>query len=53
MSRLHTIVDLVRHFTHAQRWFLLPLLLILVVAGALMVATSGLSWVSPLVYTLF
>lgn len=48
-----TIRDLIAHFLHRERWFLLPLLGVLLLAGLLLVATSGLSMVGPLVYTLF
>jgi hypothetical protein len=38
---------------HRQRFFFLPLLLVLLVAGLLLAATGGLSYVAPFVYTLF
>ncbi|MEM9190190.1 MAG: DUF5989 family protein [Myxococcota bacterium] len=53
LSRLRTILDLVLHFTHRQRFFLLPLLLVLLASGVLLLATQGISYVAPFVYTLF
>lgn len=48
-----TVRDLVAHFAHRQRFFLLPLVFVLLLAGLLLVATDGLAVVAPLVYTLF
>ena len=53
MSRLTTLRQLIVHFADRQRWFLMPLLLVLLVAAVLLLATNGLSIVAPLVYTLF
>ena len=53
MSRLRTLAELLGHFLHRQRWFLIPLLLVLLAAGVLLIATGGLSYVAPFVYTLF
>jgi hypothetical protein len=53
MSSWTTVRELLQHFWTRQRFFLVPLLLILLVAGALLIATEGLSTVAPLVYTLF
>ena len=50
---LHPVRDLLRHFLSEGRWFLLPLLLVLLVAGLLLLATQGLAVVGPLVYPLF
>jgi hypothetical protein len=51
--RLRTIGGLLRFFMHRQRFFFLPLLVVLLVAGLLLAATGGLSYVAPFVYTLF
>jgi hypothetical protein len=51
--RLRTIGGLVRHFASRQRFFLLPLLLVLLLAGVLLLATGGLSYVAPFIYTIF
>ncbi|MCA9572554.1 MAG: hypothetical protein KC656_32160 [Myxococcales bacterium] len=50
---LTTLRELLAHFLHRQRWFLLPLLFVLLLAGLLLLATNGLSMVAPLAYTLF
>jgi hypothetical protein len=51
--RLATLGSLVRFFGRGDRIALLPLLLILLATGVLLIATSGLSYVAPFVYTLF
>ncbi|MFT5682263.1 MAG: hypothetical protein ACI8RZ_003181 [Myxococcota bacterium] len=48
-----TLLDLFRHFAHRERYLLLPLLVVLLLAGALLLMTGGLSYVAPLVYTIF
>jgi hypothetical protein len=53
LSRLRTVGQLVRHFAGRRRFFLLPLLLVLLAAGLLLVATGGLSYIAPFLYTLF
>lgn len=50
---LRTLRDLVRHFLHAQRWFLVPLLVVLLLSAILLLATQGVGYVAPFVYTLF
>lgn len=52
-NRLRTIWSILRHFASRQRWFLLPLLLVLLLAGALLIVTGGLSYVAPFVYSIF
>ena len=51
--RWTTVAGLIRHFAHRQRFFLAPLLLVILAAGVLLVLTGGLSYVAPFVYTLF
>jgi hypothetical protein len=53
MSRLATLRGLVAHFIARRKFFFIPLLLVLLLAGALMLFTGGLSYVAPFVYTLF
>jgi hypothetical protein len=53
LSRLHTVGGLFAHFASRQRFFLAPLLLVLLVAGALLVATGGLGYVAPFFYAIF
>ena len=52
-SRMVTVGALVAHFCHRQRFFLAPLLLVLILAAILLVLTGGLSYVAPFVYALF
>ena len=53
MGRVATLWDLVRHFLHRGRFALIPLLVVLLLAGILLLATGGLGYVAPFVYTLF
>jgi Family of unknown function (DUF5989) len=53
LSRLRTVGALVVYFTRRERVFLAPLLLVLLVASLLLLATGGLSYVAPFVYSLF
>ena len=50
---LHTLRELLRHFVSEGRWFLLPLLVVLLAAAVLLVLTQGIAVVGPLVYPLF
>ena len=52
-ARLRTIGRLLAHFASRQRWFLVPLIVVLLVTGLLLVATGGLSYVAPFVYSIF
>ena len=52
-SRLVTLGQLIGHFLHRQRFFLAPLLIVLLLAAILLFLTGGLSYVAPFVYTLF
>lgn len=52
-ASLRTLGELVGHFLHPARFVLLPMLLVLLVAGLLLLATGGLSYVAPFVYALF
>ena len=51
--RLHTALQLLGYFASAQRFFLLPLVVVLLLGGVLLVLTGGMSYVAPFVYTLF
>jgi hypothetical protein len=53
VSRLRTAARILGHFAHRQRWFLLPLVLVLLLAGILLLLTGGLSYVAPFVYSIF
>ncbi len=48
-----TVWALVLHFTRSGKWFLLPMLLVLLAAGVLLLFTGGLSYVAPFVYSIF
>ena len=52
-ARLRTLGRLVAHFAARERFFLLPLLLVLLLAGILLLVTGGLAYVAPFVYSLF
>jgi hypothetical protein len=52
-NRLRTIGRILRHFASRRRWFLLPLLLVLLLSGVLLLATGGLSYVAPFLYSIF
>ena len=53
MKRLRTITALFRHFVRAQRLTLIPLLVVLLLAGVLLALTTGISYVAPFLYALF
>ena len=48
-----TLGEVIAHFARGQRFFLIPLLVVLFAAGLLLLATGGLSYVAPFIYTLF
>lgn len=52
-NRLRTVGRILRHFISRRRWFLFPILLVLLLAGLLLLATGGLSYVAPFVYSIF
>jgi uncharacterized membrane protein YqhA len=52
-NRLRTIGRILRHFLSRRRWFLVPLLVVLLLAGVLLIATGGLSYVAPFIYSIF
>ena len=52
-NRLRTIGRILRHFLSRRRWFLVPLLVVLMLAGVLLLATGGLSYVAPFIYSIF
>ena len=53
VSRLRTVLDLIVYFTRRERFFLAPLLAVLLAAAVLLVLTGGLSYVAPFVYAIF
>ena len=52
-GRARTIGALLAHFAVRGKWFLLPLVLVLLVGGVLLAMTGGLAYVVPFLYTLF
>jgi hypothetical protein len=52
-DRLGTVLALVAYFCHKRRWFLLPMLGVLVLAGILMLLGETAAKVSPLWYAIF
>lgn len=53
LARLRTVGRLLAHFASRQKWFLIPLLVVLLLSGILLVATAGLSYVAPFIYSIF
>ncbi|MEM1030485.1 MAG: DUF5989 family protein [Myxococcota bacterium] len=51
--RARTAAGLVAFFARRHGFFFVPLVAVLVLAGALLALTGGLSYVAPFVYTLF
>lgn len=52
-ARARTVAQLLRHLFRRRLFFMIPLVVVLLLAGALLLATEGLSYVAPFVYTLF
>lgn len=53
VGRVRTIGALLSHFASAGRWFLLPLVAVLLLGGVLLALTGGLAYVTPFLYALF
>jgi hypothetical protein len=52
-GRLRTVGEVLAHFARSQSYVLVPLVLVLLLAGLLLVLTGGLAYVAPFVYALF
>ncbi len=52
MSKLSTIKDIFSYIGKGKKWWLAPLIIILILLGALIVFTEG-SALAPFIYTLF
>jgi hypothetical protein len=52
-SRLFTLLGVFGYFVDRKRWYLAPIVLLLLLAAIVLVITGGLSYVAPFVYTLF
>jgi hypothetical protein len=46
-------VQLVQHLVERRRFFFIPLVFVLLLAGVLLLLSEGLSYVAPFVYTIF
>lgn len=52
-NRLTTLRALLAHLIRRGRFVLIPLLIVLLLGSLLLVATQGLGYVAPFVYSLF
>jgi hypothetical protein len=52
-SRATTLRALIAHLVKRGRFVLIPLLIVLLLGSLLLVATQGLGYVAPFVYSLF
>ena len=52
-GRVKTVGALIGYFASKGRYFLLPLLFVLLLAGLLLLLTGGISYVAPFWYTIF
>jgi hypothetical protein len=53
LRRARTALALLGYFLKPDRYFLVPLVVVVLLAGVLIAASAGLSRVAPFVYTLF
>ena len=53
VGRARTIGEIFVHFIRRQRFFLVPLFLVMLVGALVLVLTGGLSYVAPFIYALF
>lgn len=53
LRRGRTVFALFHHFLREGRWFLIPFVLVLLLAGVLLLITGGLSYVAPFLYSIF
>ena len=52
-ARMSTLRDLTRHFSGTRRWFLMPMIIIFLLAAATLVVVQIVEYAAPFVYTLF
>jgi hypothetical protein len=52
-ARLSTLRDLSRHFSGTGRWWLMPMVSILLIAALLLIVIGIIEYAAPFVYTLF
>ena len=53
ISRLSTVRALLAHFSRRGRFVLLPMLIVLLLGAVLLLATEGVAFLAPFVYSLF
>jgi len=53
LGRARTIGAVFAHFATRGKWFLLPLVVVLVLGGVVLALTGGLAYVAPFIYALF
>ena len=52
-ARMSTLVDLTRHFSGTKRFFLLPMIVIFLLAAVALVVIQIVEYAAPFVYTIF
>jgi hypothetical protein len=52
-AHITTLEAIFSHFSSTERAFLLPLLVVLLLAGLLLLLSTGVGYVTPFVYTAF
>jgi len=53
LIHVRTLVELVTMLARAGRWWLVPLVVVLVLAAVVLVVAQALEYVAPFVYTVF
>ena len=53
INPFRTLAEISKHFFTKEKAFFIPLLIVLLLAGVLLLLTSGLSAVAPFVYAIF
>ena len=51
--RARTLLELLQHLFKRRRFFMIPLVVVLLLAGVLRLLREGVSYVAPFVYTIF
>jgi hypothetical protein len=53
MSRVATVIELARALAGSGRWWMIPMLAVLALAGVLLTVVAAIEYVAPFVYTIF
>ena len=53
MSKVATVIELGQALASGGRWWMIPMLAVLALAGALLTVVAALEYVAPFVYTIF